>query len=258
MFCARMTFFWNPNRQATFELQSWSFNPCMLALTNDTDHPLVDRFSAFIQSPAFPCLGAKAALSRGFLHTVVARDITSAWDDLPIYSGLFNLSHSYRRNPRLFQSFAVLFEGPSRLSERQFEEALWARVQSLTEKDAFHGQPYDRRVSSNPENPHFSLSFGSEAFFIVGLHPRASRASRRFESPVLVFNLHDQFEQLRDVGKYEKLRSAIIERDVTSSGSANPMLAKHGESSEARQYSGRIVADDWRCPFKPGRRALYE
>jgi hypothetical protein len=27
------------------------------------------------------------------------------------------------------------------------------------------------------------------------------------------------------------------------------MLARHGESSEARQYSGRLVDSDWRCPF---------
>ena len=37
------------------------------------------------------------------------------------------------------------------------------------------------------------------------------------------------------------------------SGSINPMLARHGESSEARQYSGRVVDEDWKCPLKDPR-----
>ena len=102
-----------------------------------------------------------------------------------------------------------------------------------------------------PTSPHFSLSFGGEAFFVVGLHPNASRPARRFERPALVFNLHDQFERLRDEGKYDKLRSSILDRDEALSGSINPMLARHGEMSEARQYSGRAVTDDWKCPFQP-------
>jgi len=99
-------------------------------------------------------------------------------------------------------------------------------------------------------------SFGEEAFFIVGLHPRASRPARRFERPVLVFNLHDQFEQLREQGRYERMRAKIIERDVALAGSPNPMLARHGTISEARQYSGRNVAEaGWVCPFNPVERA---
>ena len=38
-------------------------------------------------------------------------------------------------------------------------------------------------------------------------------------------------------------------RDEAIAGSRNPMLARHGEASEARQYSGRAVDPDWRCPF---------
>ena len=32
-------------------------------------------------------------------------------------------------------------------------------------------------------------------------------------------------------------------------GLVNPMLAEHGSLSAARQYSGRAVGEDWRCPF---------
>jgi FPC/CPF motif-containing protein YcgG len=45
------------------------------------------------------------------------------------------------------------------------------------------------------------------------------------------------------------LRAAITERDIAYSGSRNPMLKRHGEDSEARQYSGRMVGKEWKCPF---------
>ncbi|MGU3537911.1 guanitoxin biosynthesis heme-dependent pre-guanitoxin N-hydroxylase GntA [Methylobacterium sp. A54F] len=219
--------------------------------TDDRDHPLARAFHAFIEDPPFPCVGAKSALSRGRMKVVVARDITSGWDDMRIYPALLAFICRYRAQPDLFQSFAVVFEGPGDLSEQAFEHHLWARAQSLSDKDSWLGQAWDARVADDPENPHFSLSFAGEAFFIVGLHPRASRPARRFASPVLVFNLHAQFERLRAEGRYEKLRRSILQRDAALAGSVNPMIARHGEMSEARQYSGRAVEADWQCPFRP-------
>ena len=67
---------------------------------------------------------------------------------------------------------------------------------------------------------------------------------------MIVFNIRAQFEQLRREGRYEKLRESILTRDIALAGSMNPMIARHGEASEARQYSGREVGDDWVCPFK--------
>ena len=223
----------------------------MQPTADDCTHPRAEAFRDFIRNPPFPCVGAKSALSRGRMKIVVARDITSGWDDLRIYPALLGFIARYRTAPDLFQSFAVIFEGPDDLSEEAFERSLWARAQSLSDKDAWLGQPYDARVAEDPDNPHFSLSFGGEAFFVVGLHPQASRPARRFSSPVLVFNLHAQFERLRAEGRYEKLRASILERDELLAGDRNPMLARHGETSEARQYSGRLVDQDWRCPFQP-------
>jgi uncharacterized protein len=40
---------------------------------------------AFIRDAGFPCVGAKSALSKGGMRVLVARDITSAWDDMRIY-----------------------------------------------------------------------------------------------------------------------------------------------------------------------------
>lgn len=217
-----------------------------------------DEFFEFIRRSQFVCVGAKAALSRNNIEVYIARDIRSAWDDVAISQRLTSFAHKYSENSEPFRSFVVLFEKSDDMSEADFEDALWDRVQSLSNKDAMHGQNYDARVSSDPEDPHFSLSFGGEGFFVVGLHPRASRAARRFKYAALAFNLHDQFELLRESGQYEKLRSSILTRDENFNGSVNPMLARHGEASEARQYSGRAVGGDWRCPFDPKQRKFYD
>jgi FPC/CPF motif-containing protein YcgG len=218
---------------------------------DDSGHPLAQAFRDFVQDPHFPCVGAKSALSHDEIRIVVARDIRSGWDDLRIYPALLDFVSRYQRDPGLFRSFTVLFEAPKTLSEAEFEDHLWARLQSLSDKDAWLGLPYDERVKADPEDKSFSLSFGGEAFFVVGLHPNSSRKARRFETPALVFNLHDQFEQLRADGKYEKLRQRIVDRDLRYSGSINPMLATYGEGSEARQYSGRAVEEEWVCPLRP-------
>ncbi|WP_166942571.1 guanitoxin biosynthesis heme-dependent pre-guanitoxin N-hydroxylase GntA [Sphingopyxis panaciterrae] len=215
--------------------------------------PVADAFSDFITAPDFPCVGAKAALASGCLKIVPARDLTSGWNDLDIHRELLEWAAAYRRDPSGLRSLAVIFDGPGDLDEREFEAALWDRVQSLSDKDAWKGLPHDPRVCADPDNPHFSLSFGGEAFFVVGLHPRASRPARRFSRPVLVFNLHDQFEQLRAEGRYERMRERILDRDAKLAGSINPMLARHGEASEAAQYSGRLVGEEWVCPFRDPR-----
>ncbi len=221
----------------------------MLRPANDLDHPLAERFRHFVGDAGFPCVGAKAALNRDGMRFVVARDFRSAWDDLRILPSLLDLAQSYRASPALFQSLVVLFEAGTPDDEEGFEAQLWDRLQSLTDKDEWLGQPADPRVAHDPGDPHFAMSFGGEAFFVVGLHPHASRPARRFDLPAMVFNLHDQFEQLRDAGRYDKLRATIIERDVALAGTANPMLAQHGSISSARQYSGRAVGAEWRCPF---------
>ncbi|HEU4821282.1 MAG TPA: guanitoxin biosynthesis heme-dependent pre-guanitoxin N-hydroxylase GntA [Qipengyuania sp.] len=206
-----------------------------------------------IAETEFPCVGAKSALARGTLKTLVCHSLASNWDDVRIHRELMEWAAEYRANPAGLRSLAVVFAEPLYCDESEFEAMMWERIQSFADKDHWLGQPYDHRVSPDPDDPHFSLSFGGEAFFVVGLHPRASRVARRFPRPTLVFNLHAQFEALREQGKYEKMRAAILGRDEQLSGSINPMLARHGEASEARQYSGRKVDDRWECPFNDKR-----
>lgn len=222
----------------------------MRPVTYDNDHALARRFISNVESPDFPCVGAKSALGRGQMDILVARDLRSAWDDLRILPALATTVAKYHADRAIFRTMVVIFEAPDVLSETEFEQHLWARAQSLSDKDAWIGYSPDPSVSADPEDPHFSLSFAGEAFFVVGLHPNASRPARRFEVPAMVFNLHNQFEVLREQQRYEKLRTSILQRDIALAGSINPMLARHGEMSEARQYSGRAVEAGWKCPFR--------
>lgn len=206
-----------------------------------------------VAQAAFPCVGAKSAMARGTLKVLACHSLDSSWDDLRIYQTLLDWAAEYKSDPSGLRSLAITFDGPDDLDEAGFETLMWRRIQSFADKDAWVGQPYDERVSPDPSDPNFSLSFAGEAFFVVGLHPAASRPARRFPRPTLVFNIHDQFERLRNEGRYEKMRERILERDKALAGDINPMLARHGESSEAAQYSGRLVGEEWACPFRDKR-----
>ena len=223
--------------------------PGSLAADADEDARLAAAFERHVKDRDFPCVGAKSALARGTLKTLICHDLTSSWDDLPIHRELLRWSKDYDSDPAGLRSLAIVFRRSRTMSEHVFEQHMWARIQSLTDKDSWLGQNADSAVSGDPDDPHFALSFGGRAYFVVGLHPAASRPARRFERPVMVFNLHDQFENLRKEQRYERMRDTIMDRDRKLAGDVNPMLGRHGEKSAAAQYSGRLVDDDWSCPF---------
>jgi FPC/CPF motif-containing protein YcgG len=137
---------------------------------------LTRSLHAHISDHAFPCVGAKAALKRGTLEVIAARDMTSAWNDLPIHDALLAFAERFRKSPSLFRSFAVVFEGPHNLTESEFEQHLWQRIQSLSDKDTWRGQPYDARVSPDPEDPHFPcLSAARDTLWLVCIRTRLAR-----------------------------------------------------------------------------------
>ncbi|MBB4660321.1 guanitoxin biosynthesis heme-dependent pre-guanitoxin N-hydroxylase GntA [Parvularcula dongshanensis] len=210
----------------------------------------VGAFGTFIRDRDFPCVGAKSALGKGQLTHVVLEDMRSGAEDRRLLRAFYAFVKRYREDRTLFTSFAVSWQGPTGLSERDFERLLWERLQALHELDRAE-HDWDGRVESDPDSPHFSFSLGEEAFFVVGLHDGASRLARRFSYPTLVFNLHDQFEMLREAGRYQRLHDKIMARDEALQGEPNPMIAEHGEAPPARQYAGRRVSEDWSCPFTP-------
>ncbi len=216
---------------------------------NDPVNTFVREFEARIEDPSFPCVGAKSALRQHSLGFVLAGDVRSSRLDAKIVGELQHFAKTTAMEA-VFVSKVVLFTATPLLDEKQFEAALWQRLRAFHAIDVT-SHDWDPSVSSDPQSPQFSMSIGGRGFFIIGLHPGASRAARRFRCAALVFNLHSQFEALRTDGRYDRLRGAITDRDIAYSGSSNPMLALHGVSSEACQYSGRQVGGQWHCPFSP-------
>ena len=208
--------------------------------------PLVERFTQFVRDPAHPCAMAKSVLSQGnveFGHFGRLGSAEAASDNCrALYDSLGKHEGSD------YWSFAALFPDERVSSEAEFESRLWNHLQCMHEFDAPR-HDWDERVSSDPEDARFSFSIGGQGWYVIGLHPGASRLARRFAMPALIFNPHGQFDDLRARGKYATVRDTIRKRDVRLQGSVNPMLADHGEASEARQYSGRAVGAEWKCPF---------
>ena len=204
-----------------------------------------DAFRRLVSAPSYPCIMAKSVLRRGqfTLRTYGPLGTVASAEALACDLAAFAQASEPERG---FRSFLAAFGGAPPQTEEAFEDALWSTLQDLHDRD---GKDWDPAVSSDPSDPAFSFSFAGRAFYVVGLHPNASRPARRCERPMLVFNLHEQFERLRREERYEKVRSLIRDRDRAFAGSLNPMMSDFGKQSEARQYAGRDVGDEWRCPF---------
>lgn len=221
----------------------------MTALAHAAPLDAESLFINYIEQADFPCLAAKTAVSRDHVEFFHATSLDCPADDHALLAALTEFGKPAEgQSP--FHSFVALFPTTSDKSPQKFEVALWRRLQALHDLDARQSE-WDDSVDSDPHSPDFSMSLGGNAFYVVGLHPHSERLARRFPVTALVFNLHRQFEQLRSEERYSRFSEAIIERDVAFQGYANPMLDEHGSSSEAKQYSGRAVGEDWVCPFKP-------
>ena len=211
---------------------------------------IIEQYLNHISSQEFPCIGAKASVTKGQTDVLVAENICCPNDDVEILHFLYNFIDNLRNDESLFQSVSILFKGPEHLSEEDFEKSLWTRLQALSDLDAKKYE-YANGVSQNPKSADFCYSIKEEAFFILALHADSSRESRKFEYPVIVFNSHQQFEKLKESGTYNKMQSIIRKRDVDYTGSINPMLSNFGERSSAFQISGKKHESNWECPFKP-------
>lgn len=213
-------------------------------------HELEKEFARWIGGDAFTCLGARAALKRNSLVVQVYQRMDSGECAAKLYSELLEFIDTQLAVNLEFSSFVAIFLEPREIDECDFEGELWRQLGLLHKIDArFHS--WSSRFSSDVNSPDFAFSIAGHAFFVAGLNPGSSRISRRFSYPALVFNSHEQFGRLKAQGTYYRLQRKIRQKEVRLQGSINPMLSDHGESSEARQYSGRAVQPGWTCPFCP-------
>jgi FPC/CPF motif-containing protein YcgG len=213
-----------------------------------------ELLSEQILGPEYPCLGARSVFKRERATVVLHDDLEAPETARALLEQLREYAATVDPEEG-FVSFVAGFRGPEVRDEKHFEEMLWGLLQRLHDVDE---QPWAPEVSADPNDPHFAFSIAGTPFFIVGLHPKASREARRMPLPVLVFNLHEQFESLREEGGFERMRDTIRRRDEELQGSINPMVSDHGETSEARQYSGRKLEKAWEAPFEPDPEAVAD
>ena len=209
-----------------------------------------DSFRALVLNPHFSCVGAKSAVQRGFYRTGLYGRMGTPEATMGLARDLFAFVEDQTAfDDGGFSTFVASFEQPVVASEAEFEHLLWTQLQRLHDEDRLYF-PWDEAVSSDPDDGSFEFSFGERAFFVVGLHPASSRLTRRFAFPTLVFNAHYLFERLRRQGRFDKIQQAIQTRELALQGSLNPNLTNFGQASDARQYSGRPVEENWKCPFQ--------
>jgi len=205
-----------------------------------------NRLHHFILEKDHPCVMAQMVFQEeqfsyheypGFEHP---SSIVSLLSDLQQYLRQYDFSSSS------YYTFIASFPDEEIESEVGFESKMWSLLQQLHLED---DSEWDGSVDKDPESDSFSFSLCGKAFYIVGMHPKSSRKARQSPFPTLVFNLHHQFEKLRELNAYQATRDRIRERDKALQGHINPMLADFGHGNEAAQYSGRQVGKDWKCPF---------
>jgi FPC/CPF motif-containing protein YcgG len=213
------------------------------------------EFKSFIGGSTFPCLGAKAAMNARSFCFHVYEELASELCSKELSRDLGRFVKSEMRRTHPYATFVAIFERPIGVDEEQFESLLWAQLHSLSAIDSLDNA-WDPKVSSDPDHPLFSFSFGGHALYVVGMHDQSSRLSRRFRWPALIFNPHEQFERLRAAGKWPRLQESIRARDVALQGNINPMLSDFGVKPESRQYSGRAVDEHWHAPWPTEKPAL--
>jgi len=210
------------------------------------DSGIEEAYRDFILKRKHPCVMAKTVFSLDKYHLKVYDSMTSEAFIPPILSDIEAYLDQYNFDSNEFESLIVCFKNDNFRTELEFEKALWQFLQKLHDAD---DSEWDQNVSADPESPDFSFSLKGKAFYIIGLHPESSRMARQAPYVTVVFNLHCQFENLREMGKYQTVKKRIRRRDKNLQGFINPVLRDFGTDSEAKQYSGRNVDKNWKCPF---------
>ncbi len=205
-----------------------------------------NSFKSYILDGKHPCMMARSVFKMAQYDLNLYEEMTQDTTANAILQDLKIFLENTDPNSTEYRSFVALFPNNHFDDELSFEKSLWQTLQNLHKHDP---HPWDSTVSHDPENAEFSFSLLGKAFYIIGLHPSSSRKSRQSPYTALVFNLHSQFEKLREMGKYERIRNLVRKNDEKLQGNINPVLQDFGEDSEARQYSGRHVESNWKCPF---------
>jgi len=206
-----------------------------------------DEYKDFILNKQHPCIMAKTLFKMDKYQLNVYKNMSGVNVLTKLVEDISQYLEQYDFRGNSFESFIAVFPNEHFADEISFEKSLWNTLQTIHDLDDCE---WDERTSDDPENPNFSFSVGGRAFYIIGMHPKSSRIARQTPYPTLVFNLHHQFDKLREIGTYHAVRDTIRKNDKALQGQINPVLRDFGDDSETKQYSGRNVEDNWKCPFQ--------
>ena len=213
---------------------------------------VVEALRSLVSTKNYPCVAAIRSILGEDFSVGTYRKMGCVESTRLLSEDLKCFIAEQKKSKSTYLSFVAAFQEPTNVTEKCFEELLWDQLSRLHELTS-HEFSWDPKVCSDTSSPEFCFSFANCGFFIVGMHPASSRKSRQFPFPVMVFNLFEQFEELKRLGMYEAMKTTNRERDMKYQGSLNPMLERFGETAEAVQYSGRNVGDAWKCPFRMGK-----
>lgn len=215
---------------------------------NQSDRQAHEALKSHVLDADYPCVMARSVFNRDAFRLATYGELGKPENATILCHDLYTFCAEFPTPVQGAVSFIACFEGPAPADEIAFETALWQQLQAIHDVDKRHFG-WCRDVESAPEDPQFSFSVGGRAFFLIGMHPQASRMARRTPMPAIVFNLHEQFVELRTTGKFDGVRDKVQTRDKRLQGTINPMAADFGDRSEVTQYSGRAVGREWTCPF---------
>jgi uncharacterized protein len=194
-------------------------------------------------SEMYPCLGGASAIRTGDYRLGIYPRLGSVRASQECFADLTTYLQERPAQDYPISVFVAVFDGPVTGGEIGFERALWRQLQAMHRLDP--GPAGLRRpgpIAVEPDDEGFV--FWDRTFFVVGLHPAASRWARRFAWPTLAFNALTHDALLRSRGQYERMQTAIRRRDVRLQGTPNPAL----DLPQVAQFAGRMVTNDWQCP----------
>jgi len=226
-------------------------------------HLVHGSLKGWVLSAGFPCNGAKSAFNTdsyrlGIYDTFSANDVGLLANDLKTYIAEYMDAPVVRPKievgdwiplSRTFATFLACFKEEPVCDESMFETRLWAILENLRKLDQ---APVPNGFSTDPARNNFSFCFGGEGFFVAAFHPGSWRWSRRFMFPLLVFNMHRQFDGLKQSGMFAPLRDTVRKNDAELQGSPNNLVADFGQQPEAPQYAMRRVPHGWKPPGYSG------
>ena len=149
--------------------------PHIACTVQASEEDLTASLTGMVEHEEFPCLGARSVFRRENATIHVYDELAGETATRALLQDLSAFAQTVDTAGG-FASFVAIFRGPTEIDERAFERLLWTQLHLLNADD---DSEWNDDVSSNPIDEHFAFSVAGTAFFVVGLHPGASRDARR-------------------------------------------------------------------------------